>query len=318
MTEKGGLVDRIFKSAKAIPDAAPGKVLRKKITLNDLKQVIEDYVRKTAGMGDPELRARIVEIELQMGPLRLQNTQLRQNLESARAGWKAAQDELTAASSEMAGRTEGSGEEQAKVRAELLETLDELSHVKGKIGALELQASESSGNIDIYRKKAEDFAIKLDESRRSEKKLKSEAKRLGSELKVERERSIHETERLELRIEELESAFDFMDILEPFDWEGALDRAKEGGLEADRLSETVDGAVRTLLEDVAHRFETLRLDLEESRSEEASKLDAMLTGHGDFRSVLRLPEIHRRVQDLERELGYLETLTTIFRPDEEA
>jgi hypothetical protein len=84
MEKKKGLVDRILSSAKDDDAGAPGKVHRKKITLNDLKTVIEEYVQRTAGMGDPELRSRIVQMELGFGTLREQTP--RSSVPSSRPG----------------------------------------------------------------------------------------------------------------------------------------------------------------------------------------------------------------------------------------
>ena len=46
MEEKKGLIDRILKSARDDDRGPAGKVQRKKITLQDLRRVIEDYVER--------------------------------------------------------------------------------------------------------------------------------------------------------------------------------------------------------------------------------------------------------------------------------
>lgn len=317
MGEPGGLVDRILKSAKDDSVAgAPGKVVRKKITLDDLKKVIEDYVQKTAGMGDPELRSRLVQNELQLGTLREQNASLQKSLTTAREGWKAAQEELANASRAQVGLSGDLEQDLAKARGEALEAHEELARAKGKLAALEMQAQEATAALTEVKEKAEKFAARLDEVRRSEKKLQNDIRTLEAEARAREEHHRRTVEALEDRIEELEAGFRYVEILDPVDWDALASRAVQLRERADALSEAASGPARTVLETLARRAERLHVEALGLGEAEQGDLEEIDHGDADFPTVLGVAERRRRAAALEAEIHFLETLARPFAPDD--
>ncbi|MHC5035960.1 MAG: hypothetical protein ACYTHM_01475 [Planctomycetota bacterium] len=317
MKKKGGLVDRILSSAHD-EKARTGKVQRKRITLDDLKRVIEEYVEKTAGMGDPELRSRLIHLELQMGTIREQNASLQKSLASAREGWKSAQEELAALAQDRSGLSGETAKDLAKARAEVLESLEEIARLKGKIAAAEMSAEESKKQLEPLREKAKVFAEKLELARRKERKLKSEAAELTAKLHALTETHRKEVESLTDRIDLLSTGFDHMDLLPPLDWDALTERAKSASLHAEDLSVGADETARAILETTAERCRQIRLELEGERTELEGKLRTMEEQMGDYQVILRITEIQHNVHELSTEIGFLEMILSFLEPSEEA
>jgi chromosome segregation ATPase len=318
MKKKGGLVDRILKTARDDTMGPAGKVVRKKITLDTLQKVIGEYVQQTAGMGDPELRSRVVQLELQLGTIREQNGSLQKAMESARAGWRSAQEDLAKLAEERAGVQEHAGEDLHKARAEAREALEALARMKGKQAAAELLTHEAEEKVAEAKTRVDEVTRRLDEARRNEKSMRGEVKTLSARMKGLKESHRLEVEALRDRMEILAAGFDHMELLPRLDWEGLIERAKAASANAGDLSVEAEGAARSTLEEVAKRCDEIRLELEGGREEQEAKVRDMGEGRADFAMVARITEIQQRVSALEAELAFLEVISDSFRPPEEA
>ncbi|MHC4780431.1 MAG: hypothetical protein ACYTFG_17815 [Planctomycetota bacterium] len=319
MKKKGGLVDQIMKSARSDTRGPAGKVVRKKITLDTLQKVIEEYVHQTAGMGDPELRSKVVQLELQLGTVREQNTSIQKALESARKGWKAAQEELATAVKSGVGLQEDVGEDLSKAKSEALQAYEEISKLKGKVAAAEMRAGEADTKVSEAKEKTGDLARRLDDSKRNEKKLRSEVKTLTAEAKARAEKHRLEVEALESRVELLAAGFDHMELLPALDWDELIERSKSASARAGDLSVGAESSARATLEGVSTRCDEIRLELEAGRDEQTAKIHDMEAGRADFSMVARIMEIQHRVAAQEAELAFLEVISESFgAPEEQA
>jgi chromosome segregation ATPase len=268
-------------------------------------------------MGNPELRSRVVQLELQLGTIREQNGALQKALESARAGWRSAQEDLAKLAKDRAGVEEHAGEDLAKAKAEAREALESLARVKGKLGAAEMQAQEAVEQVAEAKARVDEANRRFDEARRNEKKIRSELKAQSAEMKGLKEKHRLEVEALEDRIERLAAGFDHMELLPRLDWEGLVERAKAASAHAGDLSVDADGAARSTLEEVGKRCDEIRLELESGQEEQEAKIRDMGEGRADFAMVARIMEIQQRVAALEAELAFLEVISDSFRSPEE-
>jgi predicted RNase H-like nuclease (RuvC/YqgF family) len=205
----------------------------------------------------------------------------------------------------------------AAARKEVLEVHEELARLKGKLAASEMALGESGGSVSSLREKAEALAQKLDTSRRNEKKLKNALQERTAEMKAAEATHRKRIEDLEDRLEALSAGYDYVDIVEPLDWDGTLEAAKAAKILAKELSVDARGPARETLRTVARRCDQIYLELEAERDEEAARLDDMFRGKADFAAVLRLVEIHNRMAHVSVELTYLSMLTSVFMPDQE-
>ncbi|GEM_PF-2709054 len=314
MENKKGLVDRILKQAKD-DQSAGGKIHRKKITLNDLQIVIEEYVQKTAGMGDPELRGRLVQMELQATTLREKIAALQKSLQSTREGWEAARKDLEAFAGERSSLKGETLQDLQKARSEAREAREEAARLKGRLAAVEMDLTEKAQKLGALKQKTETFASRLDESRRTEKRLAAENLEIKAQMAVMKENHAREVDRLQERIETFASGFDHMELLPDVDWQGLAERATSAADKADALSVNAAPPARNVLEALAEKAQRLRLDCEAAAETVDAGLDAMEKGNAAYDTIMRLCETQRRAGACEAELAFLEGMRSIFDPE---